>query len=92
MSTTSGTATSTNGTQGSRTASSSQAQKENNKNLQNVQREYKKKFMGGNTNLSGKIFDVTSRDTVHQFSETIKAIADFVGQEYTQWRRHSLDD
>jgi hypothetical protein len=31
---------------------------------------------------SGKIFDVTSRDAVHQFSETIKAIADYVGQEY----------
>jgi hypothetical protein len=26
---------------------------------------------------------VTSRDAVHQFSETIKAIADYVGQEYT---------
>jgi hypothetical protein len=83
MSTMSRTATSTNGTQGSGTATSSQAQKENSKNLQNVQREYKKKFMGGNTNLSGKIFDVTSRDAVHQFSETIKAIADYVGQEYT---------
>jgi hypothetical protein len=83
MSTTSGTTTSTNGTQGSGAATSSQAQKENNKNLQNVQQEYKKKFMGGNTNLSGKIFDVMSRDAVHQFSETIKAIADYVGQEYT---------
>jgi len=27
---------------------------------------------------------VTSRDAVHQFSETIKAIADYVGQEYMQ--------
>jgi hypothetical protein len=48
-----------------------------------VQQDYKKKFVGGNINLSGKIFDVTSRDAVHQFSETIKAIADYVGQEYT---------
>jgi hypothetical protein len=30
--------------------------------------------MGGNTNFSGKIFDMTSRDAVHQFSETIKAV------------------
>jgi len=65
------------------TATSGQAQKENNKNSQNVQRDYKKKFVGGNTNLSRKIFDVTSRDAVHQFSELIKAIADCVGQDYT---------
>jgi len=82
MNSTSGTAG--GGTQGSTgTMNQMPLQKGNNKNLQNVQRDYKKKFVGGNTNLSGRIFDVTSRDAVHQFSETIKAIADYVGQEYT---------
>jgi len=33
--------------------------------------------------LRGKIFDVTSREAVHQFSDTLKAIADYVGQQYT---------
>ncbi len=41
---------------------------------EHIHQDYKKKFMGGNTNFSGKIFDVTSRDAVHQFSETIKAV------------------
>jgi hypothetical protein len=31
----------------------------------------------------GRIFDISSKDAVHQFSETVKAIADYVGQEYT---------
>jgi hypothetical protein len=61
--------------------------KENNKNAGNVQGggAYKtnKKFMGGNTNLQGKVFEISSRDAVHQFAETVKAIADYVGQEYT---------
>jgi hypothetical protein len=61
--------------------------KENNKNARNVQggRAFKtnKKFMGGNTNLQGKVFEISSRDAVHQFAETVKAIADYVGQEYT---------
>jgi len=64
--------------------SQSQSQKENNKNLANTQKDgFRKKFTGGNINLSGKIFDVASKDAVHQFSETVKAIADYVGQEYT---------
>jgi hypothetical protein len=61
--------------------------KENNKNAGNVQGggAYKtnKKFVGGNTNLQGKVFEISSRDAVHQFAETVKAIADYVGQEYT---------
>jgi hypothetical protein len=31
----------------------------------------------------GRIFEISSKDAVHQFSETVKAIADYVGQEYT---------
>jgi hypothetical protein len=57
--------------------------KENNKNASNTQRN-KKKFVGGNINLQGKTFKLTSsRDCVHQYAGTIKAIADYVGQEYT---------
>jgi len=37
----------------------------------------------GNTSLAGRIFDTSSKDAVHQFPETVKAIADYVGQEYT---------
>jgi hypothetical protein len=44
---------------------------------------FRKKFVGGNTSLAGRIFDISSKDAVHQFSETVKAIADYVGQEYT---------
>jgi hypothetical protein len=29
------------------------------------------------------VFEVNSKDAVHQFAETMKAIADYVGQEYT---------
>jgi hypothetical protein len=39
--------------------------------------------VGGNQSLLGKVFEVTSREAIHQFFETLKAIADFVGQEYT---------
>jgi hypothetical protein len=42
-----------------------------------------KKFLGGNPSLNGKIFDVNSREAVHQFSDTVKAIADHLGQEYS---------
>jgi hypothetical protein len=42
-----------------------------------------KKFLGGNTSLQGKIFEINARDAVHQFTDTMKAIADYVGQEYT---------
>jgi hypothetical protein len=58
--------------------------KENNKNAANTGG-YKgnKKFTGGNTSLQGKVFEISARDAVHQFTETVKAIADYVGQEYT---------
>jgi hypothetical protein len=39
--------------------------------------------LGGNTQLHGKTFEITSRDAIHQFADTVKAIADYVGQEYT---------
>jgi hypothetical protein len=42
-----------------------------------------KKFVGGNLSLSGKIFDFFSRDAIHQYADTIKAIADYAGQAYT---------
>jgi hypothetical protein len=42
-----------------------------------------KKFNGGNSSLSGKIFDVSSRDAIHQFADTVKTIAGHVGQTYT---------
>jgi len=62
-----------------------QGQKENNKNIANAKDYYggSKKFTGANDSLKGKIFDVTSRDAVHQFADTLKAIADYVGQYYT---------
>jgi hypothetical protein len=55
--------------------------KENNKNLRNAfPKEYHgKKFTGANAGLVGKIFDVTSRDAIHQFADTLKARADYVG-------------
>jgi hypothetical protein len=43
----------------------------------------KKRFMGGNSSLHGETFEITSKDSVHYFAETVKAIADYVGQEYT---------
>jgi hypothetical protein len=39
--------------------------------------------MGGNVGLQGKTFEITSKDSVHHFTETVKVIADYVGQEYT---------
>jgi hypothetical protein len=68
------------------TQTQSQGQKENNRNAYNTTGGYKggtRKFAGGNTNLQGKVFEITSKDAVHQFAETVKAIADYVGQEYT---------
>ncbi len=29
------------------------------------------------------MFEISSKDAVHQYAETVKAIADYVGQEYT---------
>jgi len=60
-------------------------QKENNKNAANARDCYggSKRFTGANDSLKGKIFDVSSRDAVHQFADTLKAIADHVGQQYT---------
>jgi hypothetical protein len=42
-----------------------------------------KRFTRANEALRGKIFDMTSREAVHQFADTLKAIADHVGQQYT---------
>jgi hypothetical protein len=63
---------------------STQGSKENNKNAANTGG-YRgnKKFTGGNTSLHGKVFEISARDAVHQFTETVKAVADYVGQEYT---------
>lgn len=64
----------------------SQGQKENNRNAKNTTGGYKggaRKFVGGNTYLQGKVFEIMGKDSVHQFAETVKAIADYVGQEYT---------
>jgi hypothetical protein len=59
-----------------------QGQKENYKNTANTKEYYGggKKFTGANDSLKGKIFDVTSRDAVHKFADTLKAIAGYVGQ------------
>jgi hypothetical protein len=61
------------------------SQKENSKTAANTKEHHggSKKFTGANEALRGKIFDVTSREAVHQFSDTLKAIADYVGQQYT---------
>ena len=40
--------------------------------------------MGGKMSLQGKTFEITLKDSVHNFVETVKAIADYVGQEYIQ--------
>jgi len=56
--------------------------KENSKNA-GIVNSGNKKFMGRNSTLCGKVFAVNSREAVHQFSETVKAIADHIGQEYT---------
>jgi len=70
--------------------------KENNKNISNIpQRDTsRKKFVGGSASLSGRIFDISSKDAVHQFSETVKAIVDYVGQEYTHGGdiRHMIEN
>ncbi len=57
--------------------------KENNRNAANAFGKGAKKFLGGNVNLQGKIFEIQAKDAVHQFAETVKAIADYVGHEYT---------
>jgi hypothetical protein len=64
----------------------SSSTKENDKNASNTQgvqggSKINKKFIGGNAQLQGKIFEISSKDVVHQFAETVKAIADYVGQE-----------
>jgi len=44
-------------------------QEENASNTQNADGTQKKKFLGGNTNLAGKTFELTSsRDCVHQYA------------------------
>jgi len=58
--------------------------KENNKNSANIKESYNsRRFTGANECLKGKVFEVNSRDAVHQYSDTLKAIADYVGQHYT---------
>ena len=58
--------------------------KENNKNLINAnngnRQKSNKRFMGGNISLQGKTFEISSRDAVHQYTETLKVIADYLGQ------------
>jgi hypothetical protein len=70
--------------------------KENNKNISNIPQwdTSRKKFVGGNASLSGRIFDISSKDAVHQFSETVKVIVDYVGQEYTHGGdiRHMIEN
>jgi len=64
------------------TTTTTQNDPNNNKN--NPTKGYQgKKFVGGNSSLGGKIFDVSSRDAIHQYADTIKAIADYAGQAYT---------
>ena len=63
------------------TTATTQNDPNNNKN--NSTKYQGKKFVGGNTSLRGKIFDVSSRDAIHQYADTIKAIADYAGQAYT---------
>jgi hypothetical protein len=64
-----------------------QSGKENDKNKANAPGNKNgastKKFMGGNTNPHGKVFEINSKDAVHQLSETVKAIVDNLRQEYT---------
>ncbi len=65
-----------------KTTTTTTTQKDNNKN--NSTKEYQgKKFVGGNPSLSGKIFYASLRDAIHQFSDTVKVIADYIGQAYT---------
>jgi hypothetical protein len=56
--------------------------KENSKNA-GIVNSGNKKFMGGNSTSCGKVFAVNSREAVHRFSETVKAITDHIGQKYT---------
>jgi hypothetical protein len=79
---------STNGGTAIKNVATSTAQKENNKNSSNINtKEYigggSKKFTEANESLKGKVFDVTSREAVHQFADLLKAVADYVGQHYT---------
>jgi hypothetical protein len=57
--------------------------KENNQNRNNTNGYKAKRFIGGNLSLQGKVFEITAKDAVHQFAEMVKAIAHYVGQEYT---------
>lgn len=42
-----------------------------------------KMFIGANANLQGKAFERNKKDVIQQYTETLKAIADYVWQEYT---------
>jgi hypothetical protein len=72
--------------EGSTSQGKKKMSKENNRNAANATGTgYRgaKKFTGGNISLQRKTFEINIRDAVHQFTETVKAIADYVGQEYT---------
>jgi len=64
--------------------------KENNKNAGNSQNAggtQKKKFLGGNINLAGKTFELTSsRDCVHQYAETVKRDCRLCWSRIHPWR------
>jgi hypothetical protein len=63
---------------------SAQQGKENNKSASNMGGcKGTKKFTRGNTSLQGKVFEISAKDVMHQFTDTIRVIADYVGQEYT---------
>jgi hypothetical protein len=61
----------------------SNSTKENNKNAGNILgvKEGSNEFAGGNLSLQGKIFDVSSKEAIHQFAKTVKAIANCFSQE-----------
>jgi hypothetical protein len=71
--------------------------KENNKNASNTQgaqnsnRSKSKKFVGGNSQLQGKIFEINSRDSVHQFTETTSNSRLRGSRVYTWWRHKMYD-
>ncbi len=49
-----------------------------------------KNFSGGNVTLQGKVFKISAQDVVH-CTDTMKAIDNYVGQEYTHGRDTILE-
>jgi hypothetical protein len=70
--------------------------KENNKNTQtqNTTGGYKgtKKFMGGNTNLQGRIFEISAKDAVHQFCINHQGYHRLCWARIHAWRRYKIYD